>query len=99
MIKNLQARPVKKGALSLHVTMYEECRSIQIHNITEHYEEEYILMYFETSKKAGGGPVESIQMLGEGEVIVVFKDHKGMMQDLKKRISFKGTNYSLDCVT
>ena len=36
-------------------------------------------MYFETtSKRSGGSSVESIQMLGEGEVIITFKDHKGM---------------------
>ena len=74
MIKNLQSRPVKKEAI-LHVTLYEVCRSIQIHNITEHYEEDYILMYFERSS---GGTVEDIQMLGEGEVILTFKDHKGV---------------------
>ena len=74
MVKKLQAKHIRKGA-SLHVTLYEVCRSIQVHNITERYEEDYILMYFERSS---GGPVENIQMLGEGEVIVTFKDHKGM---------------------
>ena len=76
MVKKLQAKHIRprKGA-TLHVTLYEVCRSIQIRNITEHYEEEYILMYFERSS---GGPVETVQMLGEGEVIITFKDHKGM---------------------
>jgi hypothetical protein len=79
MIESLQARPIKKGAATLHVTLYEVCRSIQIHGITEYYDKEYISMYFETtSKRSGGGPVETIQMLGEGEVIITFKDHKGM---------------------
>ena len=76
MIKNLQARPIRKGAATLHVTLYEVCRSIQIHTITEHYDKEYILMYFE--KLSGVGTVEDIQMLGEGEVIITFIDHKGV---------------------
>ena len=79
MIKSFQARPIKKGAATLRVTLYEVCRSIQIHSITEHYDKDYISMYFEkTSKLSGGSAVESVQMLGEGEVIITFEDHKGM---------------------
>ena len=79
MIKNLQARPIRRGAAALHVTLYEVCRSIQIHNITEFYDKEYISMYFASnSKQSGGGAIETIQMLGEGEVIITFRDYKGL---------------------
>ena len=79
MIKNLQAKSIRKGAAALHVTLYEVCRSIQIHSITEYYDKDYISMYFESNlKHSGGGPVESIQMLGEGEVIITFRDYKGL---------------------
>ena len=77
MAKNLQSRPIKQGNVT--AILYEVCRSIVVHNITEHYEEEYILMYFETSGKSGGGRVENVHMLGEGEVVIVFEDPKGIV--------------------
>ena len=77
MAKSLQSKSLKKGNVT--AVLYEMCRSILIQNITEHYEEEYMLMYFETSGRSGGGPVDTIRMLGEGEVMVTFKDHKGIV--------------------
>lgn len=78
MIDRLQTKRMKQGSLS--VVLYETCRSIKMHNVTEHYEEEYIVMYFETGKRSGGGAIESVQMLGEGEIVIIFKDPKGMPQ-------------------
>ena len=76
MLNKLQAKPLKQRPIS--AVLYEECKSIQIQNITKHYEEEFLHMYFESSK-SGGGPVEAIHMLGEGQVLVFFKDPKGIM--------------------
>lgn len=76
MIKELQAKSLKQGCVT--AVLYEVCNSIRLHGITEHYEEDYIHMYFEASQKSGGGPVESVQMLGEGQAIITFKDPKGM---------------------
>ena len=75
MAKKLQSRRMKQGNVT--AILYEVCRSIVVHNITEHYEEDYISMYFETSGKSGGGRVKTIHMLGEGEVVIVFEDPKG----------------------
>ena len=76
MIKELQARQLKQRSVS--AVLYEVCKSILIHNVTEHYDEEYLHMYFETPRKSGGGPVEKIHMLGEGQVMIIFQTPKGM---------------------
>ena len=75
MAESLQSRRIKQGNVT--AVLYEVCRSVVINNITDHYEEEYLSMYFETSEKSGGGRVENVHMLGEGEVIIVFEDPKG----------------------
>ena len=34
-------------------------------------------MYFENPKWSGGGDVEAVELLGDGEAIVTFQDSKG----------------------
>ena len=51
---------------------------ICIRNITEHYEEEFLKHYFENTKRSGGSEVISVDMFGNGEAKVMFKDIKGI---------------------
>ena len=34
-------------------------------------------MFFENKKKSGGGPIESMEMMHEGKLIITFKDVAG----------------------
>ena len=75
MIAKLKSKQLKGACIEA-----ELCRvtsSIRVCNITEHYEEDYIQMYFENSRKSGGGEVTSVELLGNGEVVVTFNDPKG----------------------
>ena len=47
---------------------------ICISQITQHYDEEYLERYFESR----GGKVVSVELFGNGEAKVVFKDLKGI---------------------
>ena len=51
---------------------------ICIRNITEHYDEEFLMNYFENTKRSGGGEVLSVELFGNGEAKVMFKDLKGI---------------------
>lgn len=52
--------------------------SVRIQNITKHYSEEFIRLYFESPAESGGGGVTSVELPGNGEAIVTFTDHRGM---------------------
>ena len=52
--------------------------SVKIQNITKHYSEEFIRLYFESPAESGGGGVASVELPGNGEAIVTFTDHRGM---------------------
>jgi len=51
--------------------------SVRIQNITKHYSENYIKLYFE-NPDSGGGSVASVELPGNGEAVVTFTDHRGM---------------------
>ena len=51
---------------------------IYIRNITEHYNEEFLKNYFENTKRSGGDEVVSVDLFGNGEAKVMFKDIKGI---------------------
>ena len=50
---------------------------IFIRNITEHYDEDFLTNYFENTYRSGGGEVASVELFGNGEAKVMFKDLKG----------------------
>lgn len=77
MIQKLQSKPIKKGMPVIEVELYKACTTIQISNATEHYDEDFIQMYFESHRKSGGGTVTHVEMLGNGEATVTFQDPKG----------------------
>lgn len=49
--------------------------------VTEHYDEEFIKMYFESTKRSGGGEVESVEPIGDGVAEIIFRDSKGESND------------------
>ena len=75
MIAKLKSKKLK-GA-SIEAELCRVTSSIRVSNITERYEEDFIQMYFENPRKSGGGEVTSVELLGNGEVVVTFKDPKG----------------------
>lgn len=50
---------------------------VRIQNITKHYLKDFIKLYFE-NPDSGGGRVASVELLGSGEAVVAFIDHRGM---------------------
>ena len=73
-IEKLKSKPLK--GVIVDAQLYKASDAIRISNITKHYKEDYIELYFE-SQQYGGGEVTHIQMLGNGEAIVTFQDPQG----------------------
>lgn len=77
MISKIGSKSLK--GVTVQAELCKVASSIRVRNVTKHYDEDYFEMYFESSKRSGGGDVASIQLLGNGEAIVTFKDPKGMV--------------------
>ena len=74
MITKLESKPLKQTRFCGE--LYKVCRSIRIGGITNNYNDQFIELYFENERHSGGGELESVELLGDGEVIVTFKDSK-----------------------
>ena len=70
----IERKPVKGKAIKAVCWKPEPC--ICIRNITQHYDEEFLKSYFE-KKHFGGSKVASVELLGNGEAVVIFTDHRG----------------------
>jgi len=68
---------IKNGPKCLVAQRFKVSTSVRIQNITEHYSKEFIKLYFE-NPDSGGGTVASVELLGDGEAVVAFNDHRGM---------------------
>jgi len=77
MISKIGSKSLK--GVTVQAELCQVASSIRVQNVTKHYDEEYFEMYFESYKRSGGGEVASIQLLGNGEAVVTFKDPKGMV--------------------
>ena len=75
MITKLESKPLKQT--SFRGELYEVCRSVRVREITKNYDESFLELYFESTKKSGGGEVEAVELLGDGEAVITFKDSKG----------------------
>ena len=78
MITKLESKPLKQT--SFHGELCEICRSVRISGITHNYSDQFIELYFENERRSGGGELEGVKLLGDGEVIVTFKDSKGKLR-------------------
>ena len=76
MIAKIEKKPLKKTLV--RVELCRMSRSIEISNVSKHYDDEFLKMYFENHKKSGGGNVTSIDLLGGGKAIVTFEDPEGI---------------------
>lgn len=79
MISRIQSKPMR--GVTLQVELYKVCDSIRVSNVTigSHYTEDYMWLYFESAKSGGGQKtVKSVELLGNGEAVVVFEDPKRM---------------------
>ena len=75
MVAKLKSKQMRGACIEA-----ELCRvtsSIRVSNITEHYEEDYLRVYFENPMTSGGGKVTSVELLGNGQAVVIFNDPKG----------------------
>ena len=78
MISKIGSKSLK--GVTVQAELCKVASSIRVRNATRHYDEEYFEMYFESSKRSGGGELASIpQLLGNGEAVVTFKDPKGIV--------------------
>ena len=78
MMEKLTSKPLKKGVI-VDAQLYKASVTIQISNMTKHYEEEFMNMYFENPKSGGGpGKVSDVEMLGNGEATVTFQNPQGI---------------------
>ena len=68
-------KPLKDTAIK--AVCYKTTPCIFIRNITEHYDEDFLTNYFKNTIRSGGGEVESVELFGNGEAKVMFKDLKG----------------------
>ena len=75
MIAKLENKPLKQ--MSFHGELYEVCRSIRVKGMTKNYDDELLEMYFENKRRSGGGKVECVELLGDGDAIVTFKESNG----------------------
>ena len=63
--------------------MLQRCKvttKLELTGITEHYAEDYIRIYFESTQHSGGGEIASIELVGGGEVQILFKDSTGELK-------------------
>ena len=75
MITKLESKPLKQ--ISFRGELYGVCRSIRVRGITKNYDDDFLEIYFENKRRSGGGEVESVELLGDGDAIVIFKDSNG----------------------
>ena len=61
----------------IQAELYKAPSCIRVQNIdTNRYDAELITYYFE-SPRSGGGKVQDVQLLGNGEAVVTFEDPTG----------------------
>ena len=81
MVEKLGAKKLPRRKEQLTIERCEVNYSIYIAGITNKglASEDYLQLYFETSKSGGGeGVVEKIEMLAKDKAKVTFKDHSGV---------------------
>ena len=81
---------MKRMSIKAEFWKPEPC--ICIRNITQHYDEEFLTSYFE-NKHFGGSKVASVELLGNGEAVVMFMDHRGRISACLYKISYIITWY------
>lgn len=74
MCDKIQSGKLRKTTFTAELV--KVCSTILVNSI-ENNDEDFIKMYFEYSKRSGGGAVESVCLLGNDKATVTFKDHKG----------------------
>ena len=77
MASKIGSKPLK--GVILQAELCKVVNSIRIQGVTKNYTEDYFQLYFESHKRSGGGPVTSVQLLGNGEAIVTFQGPRGML--------------------
>ncbi|KAM4626659.1 protein mono-ADP-ribosyltransferase PARP14-like [Discoglossus pictus] len=79
----------------LTVKPLEETKSIQVDNLPPNSSEEYLGLYFESSKN-GGGQVQKVELIpGEDAAVVTFSDRKVVTTVLEKQHTFGKTQVSV----
>ena len=71
----IETKPLKKAFV--HVELCSMSKSIEINNISKHYDDEFLRMFFENHKKSGGGKVTNVELLGDGRAVITFEDPEG----------------------
>ena len=74
-IRKIEMKPLK--GMAIKAVCWKTTPCIFIRNITEHYDEDFLTNYFENTIRSGGGEVASVELFGNGEAKVMFKDLKG----------------------
>ena len=77
MTSKIGSKPLK--GVILQAELCKVVNSIRVREVTKNYTEDYFQLYFESHKRSGGGPVTSVQLLGNGEAIVTFQGPRGML--------------------
>ena len=80
MISKIGSKPLK--GVFLQAELCKVVNSIRVRGVTKNYTKDYFQLYFESHKRSGGGPVTSIQLLGNGEAIVTFQDPRGVLFEI-----------------
>ncbi len=75
MAQAVEAKPLK--GVQLTCTLCKVVRSIRVSHISKHYDQHYMELYFQKPKRSGGEKGTSVEMLGNGEALVHFKDRRG----------------------
>ena len=74
-IRKIEMKPLM--GTTIKAICYKATPCIFIRNITDNYDEHFLTKYFENTIQSGGGEVASVELFGNGEAKVMFKDLKG----------------------
>ncbi|KAK3598396.1 hypothetical protein CHS0354_019799 [Potamilus streckersoni] len=72
----------------------KSCRTIEVHGFAENTQEEVLEMYFENSKRSGGGQVTSVVTEG-GVALVTFADERVVSSVLERKHTLDGQELSV----
>ncbi len=78
MISSILEKPLRKA--KVEAELYKVCSSIRISNVTrsDHYDDDFLSLYFESKISSEGVEVvQRVELLGNGEAVVSFKNAKG----------------------
>lgn len=57
----------------------EEERTLEVLNLPPEVDQELLTLYFENKRRSGGGPLVSVEKMGD-RAVVVFEETEGEMQ-------------------